>query len=339
MVAQLGPRPGQRRAVSTGDGAAVLGEAGLPAEVRPDRLGVDLGAWAGNHRDEVRAWLHEHGALLFRGFGVTIDTFGTVFRALAGEPEQYVERSSPRTELADRVYSATDYPADQAIPLHNENSYQRQFPAVLGFCCLAEADTGGATPLAGTRRVLARIPADVVQRFAKTGVLYVRNFGGGLGLPWQEVFQTSSRSGVEQYCAERDIAVEWRAGDALRTRQVRPALARHPVTGQDLWFNHALFFNAISLPGELRAALLDQVGEEGLPNHTYYGDGAPIEPEVLDTLVDAYAAERTATPWRAGDVLLVDNLLAAHGREPFTGPRRVAVSMAVPTGWDEVMAA
>jgi len=31
--------------------------------------------------------------------------------------------------------------------------------------------------------------------------------------------------------------------------------------------------------------------------------------------------------WRTGDVLLVDNVLLAHGRRPFTGDRRVLVAM------------
>jgi alpha-ketoglutarate-dependent taurine dioxygenase len=35
-----------------------------------------------------------------------------------------------------------------------------------------------------------------------------------------------------------------------------------------------------------------------------------------------------AFPWQKGDILMVDNMLAAHGREPFTGPRKIMVAMA-----------
>ncbi len=338
MALVPGPAAGQRRAVATRpDPEAVRpGPPGLPRLVEPARPGTVLLDWALSYPDTVRSWLHGSGALLFRGFGVGLDEFGPLTRALAGEPASYLERSSPRTELADRVYTATDYPADQRIPLHNENSYQRSFPAALAFCCLVEPTDGGATPLADTRAVLRRLPARVVAPFADRGVMYVRNFRAGLGLDWTEVFQTGSRAEVAAYCAGNGIEAQWLPDGGLRTRQVRPAVARHPVTGDRVWFNHGLFFNAYSLPAPVRVALLDQFGIDRLPNHTYYGDGTPIPDEVLDTLAAGYAAEEVAVPWRAGDVLLVDNLLAAHGRQPFEGPRRVVVGMAGPLDWDRV---
>lgn len=311
--------------------------ASLPVRVRRAEGGeVTLAAWASAHGDRVQEWLLKHGAVLFQGFDVDLAAFGAVARSLAGEPEEYLERSSPRTALADRVYTATDHPADQAIVLHTENSYQAGFPARLAFCCLEAPEVGGATPVADVRRVLERIPAPIVERFEELGVAYVRTFGGGLGLPWQEVFQTDSRAAVAEYCEPRGIEVEWRPDGRLTTRQVRPAVARHPLSGRRAWFNHAAFFNVHALPEAVRVPLLEQVAEEDLPNHTFYGDGSSIPPEVVRTLLDAYAAEESAVPWQRGDVMVVDNLAAAHGRQPFAGPRRVAVSMAGVLSWDQV---
>jgi alpha-ketoglutarate-dependent taurine dioxygenase len=342
MTRGLGPAAGQRRLVPSRPGASsvrVLGPPGgrsLPLQVEPAGAGIGLAEWAAENAGTVRSWLLRSGAVLFRGFGVTLAGFPGVGQALAGELADYTERSSPRTRLGDHVYTATDYPADQPIPLHNENSYQASFPAMLLFCCLAPAERGGATPLADTRRVLARIGPDVLAPFAEHGVLYLRNLGGGLGLPWQEVFQTASRETVNEYCRSRGITARWRPGGGLRLRQVRPAIAVHPVTGERVWFNHGIFFNARSLLPEVRIPLLEQVAEEDLPSHTYYGDGSPIPAGALAELAEAYRAEESAVPWQAGDVLLVDNLLAAHGRQPYSGNRQVVVSMAAPIDWSAV---
>ena len=48
-------------------------------------------------------------------------------------------------------------------------------------------------------------------------------------------------------------------------------------------------------------------------------------------LRDCYRAEQRRFDWQQRDVLIVDNMLAAHAREPFTGPRKIAVAMAEPS--------
>jgi alpha-ketoglutarate-dependent taurine dioxygenase len=300
-------------------------EGALPLEVRA-AADVGLAQWARSHPEIISGWLARHGAVLFAGFGIQFEDFPAVAATLAGPPEPYRERSSPRTQLAPGVYSSTDHPADQPIALHNENSYQATFPARLVFCCLSEADRGGGTPLADCRRVLARLPPSVAATFRARQVRYVRNYGGGVGLAWQDAVGPDPGS-VERYCREADLGAHWQPGGRLRTTAVRPAIAVHPGTGEETWFNHAAFFHVSSLPPPLSAALLDQFGEDGLPTNTYYGDGGRIEPASLAAIREAYEQEAACTPWRRGDVLLVDNLLVAHGRQPFTGERRVVVSM------------
>jgi alpha-ketoglutarate-dependent taurine dioxygenase len=170
----------------------------------------------------------------------------------------------------------------------------------------------------------------VAGKFRDRGVLYVRNYGEGLGLSWPEVFQTRDPAEVEAYCREMEIEVEWREGQRLRTRQWRPAIRQHPKSGEPIWFNHALFFHVSSLDPSVRDPMLAVLRDEDLPFNTYYGDGSTIEPEVLETLRAAYDAETVSFDWEQGDVLLLDNMLSAHGREPFSGPRKIVVAMADP---------
>jgi alpha-ketoglutarate-dependent taurine dioxygenase len=164
--------------------------------------------------------------------------------------------------------------------------------------------------------------------------MYVRNFGvARFGPTWQAAFQTDRREEVDAYCLESDIRAEWIDEDRLRATQTRPALLTHPQTGEEVWFNHAATLHVSSLPARTRRVLMKLLDESDYPSHTYYGDGAPIEPEVLDEVRDAYGAERVLVEWKVGDVLVLDNILTAHGRLPFKGHREVVVAMTGASGW------
>lgn len=303
----------------------------FPLVLRPAVDGVRVVAWAGANRTFVSSRLIDYGALLFRGFDVkSAEALQEMINAVSGEPFEYRERSSPRHVVSGRIYTSTDYPADQSIFLHNENSYAQVWPLKIFFCCVKPAEQGGQTPLADVRRVLSRIDPDVRERFRRKRVMYLRNLGPSLGLSWQTAFQTTDRSAVEDYCRSAGYEFQWRSGDRLRTRRVAQAIATHPNTKAEVWFNHAAFFNVSTLRPELRETLLSQFREEDLPHNTYYGDGSPIEPSVLNEIREAYQKETVSFSWRRGDVLILDNMLMAHGRTPYTGSRQVLVGMAEP---------
>jgi alpha-ketoglutarate-dependent taurine dioxygenase len=304
----------------------------MPLLCRPALPGVSLPEWAAANRDEILALLLRHGAILFRGFGVAgLDEFNRCVDAISGGALEYLFRASPRTQIARQfnIYSSTDYPAAERIFPHNEHSYSPVFPLHLYFHCETPSATGGETPLGDTRHLLARIDPEVRQAFARRGILYVRNYGDGMGLPWQTAFQTEEPAEVEAYCRKIGIEVEWKPDGRLRTRQIGPALVRHPETGEAVWFNHATFFNALTLPESLRETLLAELGPLDLPQNTFYGDGAAIEPEVIAHLQDAYRAVMVEFAWARGDVVLLDNILTVHARNAFTGSRKVLTAMAI----------
>jgi alpha-ketoglutarate-dependent taurine dioxygenase len=168
------------------------------------------------------------------------------------------------------------------------------------------------------------------------GYIYARNYGDEIGLSWQNAFQTSERAEVEDYCRRMHIDFEWLGGGRLRTRQRRPVVARHPASGDAAWFNHLTFFHVTTLAPDLRDALRSQLTDHELPNNTYYGNGGDLEPEVVEALRGAYLEEKVSFPWQRGDVLMVDNLLTSHAREPFRGERRVLTAMTQPVSWDQV---
>lgn len=302
----------------------------LPLVMRPDQEGQDLLTLVSRHRDAIRERLLRYGGILFRGFPeVTVPTFRSLIVAICGDPLAYLERSSPRHEVKDSIYTSTDYPAKQTIFLHNEQSYNVSWPLRIFFHCVVAAPSGGATPLADCRRIYQRISAPTREKLAAGGYCYARHFGGQIGLTWQEAFQTSDRAEVEEYCGKNAISFEWGPRGTLSTRQIRPVISQHPETLEPVWFNHLTFFNIATLGPQTARALLS-LGKEQLPNNTYYADGTDLEPEVLAELRDAYQAELVTFRWQPGDILMLDNMLVAHGREPFTPPREVVVGMAEP---------
>jgi alpha-ketoglutarate-dependent taurine dioxygenase/acyl carrier protein len=303
----------------------------LPVVFQPEVEGVDLVTWAGQNRETIETRLQEHGALLFRGFhGNSLKTFEQFTTTIASSLMSYGERSSPRHVLTGNIYTSTDHPADQHILLHNEQSYTLNWPMKIWFYCVRPAQQGGRTPIADSRRIYQRLPAAVVKRFVETQVMYVRNYGDMLGLTWQEAFQTEDKRVVEDHCRRDAIEFEWKDGNRLRTTQIRPAVRQHPRTGETVWFNHAVFFNIQSLEKTARASLRAAVDDVDLPFNTFYGDGSPIEPAVVEEIYEAYRQEQVAFDWQKGDILMLDNMLCAHGREPFVAPREIAVAMADP---------
>ena len=307
----------------------------FPLVIQPGVDGVNLAGWAAANREQLEARLLQHGAILFRNFNVNsaihLDEF---IQATCGQPLEYQERSSPRSQVQGNIYTSTDHPPDEPIFLHNEQSYNLTFPLRILFFCTQPAPQGGATPIADTRKIFNRISRETRERFIEKKYMYTRNFGDGFGLSWQTAFQTTDKSAVENYCRRNDIRWEWKSNERLRTQQVRRAVAYHPRTGEPAWFNHLTFFNFSTLEPAVRQALLMMFSEEDLPNHTYYGDGSPIEPEVLDELRAAYRQETVSFPWQKGDILMLDNMLASHGREPYSGQRQVLVGMAEPYSWE-----
>jgi acyl-CoA synthetase (AMP-forming)/AMP-acid ligase II/alpha-ketoglutarate-dependent taurine dioxygenase len=333
-VASLDPRAFRRQAVSMSSASIIrtgrlAPDQTLPLVIEPAGGSVNLVEWSRANSITVENHLKENGALLFRGFGInSAAQFEEFLSGVSGELLNYTYRSTPRRNVTERVYTSTEYPANETIPQHNEMSYSQEWPRIIGFCCLKAAAGGGQTPLSDSRRVYARLPGAIRERFEQNGVMYVRNYGAGFDLKWEDVFQTTDQTQVAEACRGAGIEFEWLPHGHLRTRQIVQAVIRHPQSGDPVWFNQAHLFHVSSLKPEVRNALLAEFGEDGLPRNAFYGDGGRIEDGPLDEIRRILEEESVDFTWHEGDVVLLDNLSIAHGRRPFTGTRQVLVGMA-----------
>jgi alpha-ketoglutarate-dependent taurine dioxygenase len=314
-AAQIAPEPAERS---------------LPLIVRPDD--EDGALWRSDPpgwRRRLRQRVLDHGAVLFRGFPVDSPAAFESFAAALSPPDPwapYREEAVLRIPLGGHVFTSSEYHPSGTIFPHNEKSQCQAWPLRLFFTCQQPAQSGGATPLTAIRSVTRRLDPDLAAEFRAKGVLYERNFNADFGLALEAAFGSQDRAEVERYCRDNDIAWEWRGAEKLRIRFVRPAFALHPHTGEELFFNLAAFYHPSTLERRFRLAMRGVPADE-LPFNSFYGDGSAIPDDVLERCRAAYAAATQRFEWAAGDVAMIDNMLVAHGREAFQGPRRVWIAM------------
>jgi alpha-ketoglutarate-dependent taurine dioxygenase len=288
-------------------------------------------SWAAEHHDALRALVLAHGGVLVRGLGLSDPaTTEAVFRRLTSALMPDREPFAPRRSYGDGVYSTTKWPPNQQMCMHHEVSYGLEFPGLLLFACLEAPATGGATALADASAVLRALPRELVTRFEREGWLLTRAYHEEIGASVEEAFGTADRAAVERYCRRHAIEFAWQNDGSLHTRQRRGAVLRHPAGGLPCWFNQIAFLNEWTMEPEVHEYLVDMYGADGLPFNTRFGDGSPIDADVVRTINEVYDAHTVREPWQDGDLLLVDNIRTAHSREPFEGPREVLAALGDP---------
>lgn len=304
----------------------------LPLLIEPPGRGESLMDAFQRMHSEFQQMLSETGNVLLRGFAVeSVDAFRE-FAAAFGHPLlSYEFASTPRSAVAaGGIYTSTEYPAHQHIPLHSEQSYTREWPMKIWFHCIVAASSGGETPLADNRTIYSRMPLSIRKRFER-GIRYVRNYGD-FDVQWQKVFNTQRRSDVEDFCRRASIDWEWKPDGDLRTSQLCQGIETHPRTGEKVWFNQAHLFHISSLQPEVRDSLVEILGIDNVPRNVFFADGSVIPDALLEDVRGVLEAQKVVFPWQAGDVVMLDNMLVSHARAPFEGPRKVVVAMAEPHG-------
>jgi alpha-ketoglutarate-dependent taurine dioxygenase len=299
----------------------------FPLIIRPIKDEIDAIEWAKNNREFIETNLLKHGAILFRGFSLdSIALFEQFARAIC--PHLFGEYGDlPREEVAGKVYGSTPYPPDKAILFHNESSHLHRFPLKIWFCCIQAAIEGGETPIVDCRKIYQLLAPELLEKFATKQLLYIRNYVESLDVSWQKFFRTDDRLVVEKYCRQAEIDCEWISDNILRTNKLSQAIAKHPKTGEMVFFNQLLLHHASCLDSEVRESLLSLFGEDKLPRNVYYGDGSPIEESIIAKIQSIYQQATICFPWQKGDVLMLDNMLTAHGRNPYVGSRKIVVAM------------
>jgi amino acid adenylation domain-containing protein/non-ribosomal peptide synthase protein (TIGR01720 family) len=299
----------------------------FPLLVEPNEPQLDLIEWINHNRPLIEERLATHAGILFRGFELDgIQGFEAFAEAI--QPGLYGQYGDlPKKEGGKNTYRSTPYPERKMILFHNESSHQDRWPRKQMFYCEQASLVGGATPVVDCRLMYEKLPAQLRDKFESKGLLYVRTFTDNLDVSWQHFFKTDDRAEVEARCRAGGIEWRWLDNNELQTRTPGPAIIRHPVTGAKSFFNQVQLHHIYWLEPDVREDLLSMFGPERMPRHVYYGDGTPIEDEVMQRIGELYEECAVRFDWQKGDAILLDNMLVAHARDPFEGPRKIVVAM------------
>ncbi|MEH2121100.1 TauD/TfdA family dioxygenase [Nostoc sp.] len=308
----------------------------LPVVLKPAVQNVDLINWIKDNQEFLQTKLLKQGAILLRGFNLErAAIFEQVCLMLC--PNLFNENGEHiRGTVSANVYTPVFYPANKKLLWHNENSFNYRWPKKIFFGCSQPAEQGGETPIVDSRKVFELIDPKIRERFIEKKVMYLRNYDSRIGLDWSTVFQTQDQAKVEANCKEAGIDFEWKDNGRLRTRAVRPAVVKHPQTDEMTWFAQLQHWHTSCLDIQTRQTLLSSFQEEDLPRNCYYGDGSHIEDSVMEEICGVYEKLEITFSWQTGDLLILDNLLTAHGRNPFCGERKLFVAMGEMISFDEI---
>jgi hypothetical protein len=130
----------------------------------------------------------------------------------------------------------------------------------------------------------------------------------------------------EQLC-DRGITFQWEDDGSLSFWKQLPGVTRHPQTGQLLYFNqiNSQGQHRVSI-GDERADLMEAVYGNSVPRpySVAFSDGDLTEAEFM-AIHEELEHRKVSFGWQAGDVMLLENKLTAHGRHSFSGHREVQV--------------
>jgi len=336
----------------TGGGLALP----LIIEARPETADVsrdELLAWMAAERSWLDTQLHTHGAILLRGFRALrgSEDFEEVMRLISTELLDYAGGHTPRSAVQGKIVSSTDAPAHLTIGLHQEMSYLEPSPSFpdptpdrVAFFCQVAPGGGGQTPVCDMRLVYQRLPADLIQRFEDKGLILTRRLPetkeAGYEAIWPSVLGSTDRDEAAKFAEQRGWRVEWTDdGGAYVFHQPSPVMKTHRVTGEKVWFNQAHLLHKAYAPwttdflGEspeqkqeanrLRARLSSRFFF-----HSTHADGSEILISDLECIRRTIAETMVMFDWRVHDVLVCDNKLVAHGRQPYQPPRTILAALA-----------
>lgn len=305
--------------------------------------------WLGGAAENLERTVLEAGGVCLRGFDgiATAVDFAAVMAVIAPELMDYVGGVSPRDPVHGKIMSATKMAPEMSVPLHQEMAYTDGFPVEIAFFCAHAPAEGGETTTGDMRLLTRAIDPAVRERFARKGGVQLRRTlpspdslhkkPGGVLKSWHEALGTDDRATAERVAAARGWRADWLEDGSMQLwQEIRPFAIRHPLTGDEIYFNHVHTLSPYCTLEWARydgrvadAAATERAFVEApqMLDRMFHADGSEISAEDALYLRNLHLRFTVPHRWMRGDVLLLDNILFAHGRCAFAGEREIQVAL------------
>ena len=284
--------------------------------------------WVRQHRSRLLEQSSAHGALLFRGCPLrTAEAFDAFVAAFGLRNFAYKESLSNavRVNRTERAFTANEAPPDVTIFLHHEMAQTPIYPSRLFFFCEQPAEVGGATPICRSDVLIDRMTEacpDFVAACQTHGLKYSNvmpldaDLQSGMGRSWKDTFRAATREEAEARLRKLDYTWEWQPDGSLRATTPVLQAVRELPDGRKSFFN------------QLIAAFQGWKDARNDPSKSItFGNGEPLDPALVDLATQLAEGVTFDISWQLGDVALVDNFVAMHGRRTFRGTRKVLASL------------
>jgi alpha-ketoglutarate-dependent taurine dioxygenase len=264
------------------------GQPHVVIEASGERSPLDL------DRDALIALFKTHGALLVRGFGASLDHFGTFAKQFCRTA--VVNDSPGRQPIDDGNNIHTVDGGTAAFNLHAELAREPWKPDAAFFGCFSPPSTGGLTTICDGTALVSALPTSVRDGLANRRLLHIQrtwpallDFWLGTPEPTDALLAAPPADCPYAFRRTPNGIVRLFSRPAFHT----PLFTERPAFGSFLLF--ARFNN-------------------NRPDFPVLDDGRPVPEDWLQTLKATGDALSTAIDWRAGDILMLDNSRFMHGR-------------------------
>ena len=279
--------------------------------------------WISGNVATLKKELDCTGAILFRGFPVTDAESYDAFFAAFGYPNFTYQESlsnAVRINYTEYVFTANEAPKEVEIYLHNEMAQTPVYPGIISLFCENAADHGGATVICRSDSVYQQLLAaepEMTNKLEQAGIKYTTLMPGqddpesGQGRSWRGTLSVETVAEAEDKLRSLGYSWSWNEDGSLSAQTAALPAIRTLEGGRKVFFN------------QLIAAYLGWKGVRENPSVALcFGDGSEIPKHFLESIVSIAKSLSYDIEWQDGDVAIVNNNLAMHGRLPYSGERK-----------------